>query len=185
MGSGVFEIVTNDTSGTYRAVYGVNREFSLCSSCLSEEVEVGDLDAEVRDGDRAAADLAVASGFGGRRMNRKHEKATIIETIDEPLEMEVISGNVFADLGFENAAEHLLKAGLMAKIQRIIRQSGLTKKAAAKAMGIDPSKLSKMLVGEFEDDSVELLMRHLVALDVDVEIVVKPKTHETGELRVA
>ena len=118
-------------------------------------------------------------------MNRKREKATIIEAIDEPLEMEVSSGNVFADLGFENAAEHLLKAGLMAKIQRIIRQSGLTKKAAAKAMGIDPSKLSNMLVGEFEDDSVELLMRHLVALGVDVEIVVKPKTHETGELRVA
>ena len=118
-------------------------------------------------------------------MNRKHEKATIIETLDEPLEMEVSSGNVFADLGFENAAEHVLKAGLMAKIQRIIRQSGLTKKAAAKAMGIDPSKLSNMLVGEFEDDSVELLMRHLVALGVDVEIVVKPKTHETGELRVA
>ena len=121
-------------------------------------------------------------------MSKKREKAMSGESgesMDEPLEMEVSSGNVFADLGFEDAAEHLIKAGLMAKIQRIIRQRGLTKRAAAKAMGIDPSKLSNMLVGEFEDDSVRLLMRHLVALDVDVEIVVKPKTHEAAELRVA
>ena len=113
------------------------------------------------------------------------KKSPKFENNDEPLKMEVSSGNVFADLGLEDASELLVKSGLMVKIDRIIHQRGLSKKAAAKAMGIDPSKLAEMLVGHFSEDSVDQLMHHLVALGVDVEIVVKPKAHEAAELRVA
>lgn len=38
-----------------------------------------------------------------------------------PLKQEASSGNVFADLGFPDAGEHLVKAGLVVKIDRIIR----------------------------------------------------------------
>ena len=101
------------------------------------------------------------------------------------LEQELSSGNVFADLGMADADEHLIKAGLVVKIDRIIRQRGLTQSAAAQLMGIDQPKVSAMLAGQFRGYSVERLMRFLVALGHDVEIVVKPGKRGAAELRVA
>ena len=101
------------------------------------------------------------------------------------LEMEPGSGNVFADLGLPDAGEHLIKAGLVVKIERTIRQRHLTQAAAAQLMGIDQPKVSAMLAGQFRGYSLERLMRFLVALGHDVEIVVKPLKRGSAELRVA
>lgn len=101
------------------------------------------------------------------------------------LEQESSSGNVFADLGLPDASEHLLKAGLVARIERTIRQRELTQTAAAALMSIDQPKVSAMLAGQFRGYSVERLMRFLVALGHDVEIVVKPRKRGVAELRVA
>jgi predicted XRE-type DNA-binding protein len=101
------------------------------------------------------------------------------------LERESGSGNVFADLGLADAGEHLIKAGLVVKIDRTIRQRHLTQAAAARLMGIDQPKVSAMLAGRFRGYSVERLMRFLVALGHDVEIVVKPVKRGSAELRVA
>jgi predicted XRE-type DNA-binding protein len=101
------------------------------------------------------------------------------------LEQEHSSGNVFADLGFADADEHLIKAGLFIKIDRIIGQRDLTQAAAAQLMGIDQPKVSALLAGQFRGYSVERLMRFLVALGHDVEIVVKPRKRGAAELRVA
>lgn len=101
------------------------------------------------------------------------------------LEQESSSGNVFADLGLPDAGEHLLKAGLVARIERTIRQRELTQAAAAALMSIDQPKVSAMLAGQFRGYSVERLMRFLVALGHDVEIVVKPRKRGVAELRVA
>ena len=101
------------------------------------------------------------------------------------LETEPGSGNVFADLGLADAGEHLIKAGLVVKIDRTIRQRRLTQAGAAQLMGIDQPKVSAMLAGRFRGYSVERLMRFLVALGHDVEIVVKPVKRGSAELRVA
>ena len=101
------------------------------------------------------------------------------------LERESSTGNVFADLGLADAGEHLIKAGLVVRIDRIIRERKLTQAAAAELMGIDQPKVSAMLSGQFRGYSVERLMRFLVALGHDVEIVVKPKKRGAAELRVA
>ena len=103
----------------------------------------------------------------------------------EALKQEPSTGNVFADLGLADAGEHLIKAGLVVRIDRTIRQRKLTQAAAAQLMGIDQPKVSAMLAGHFRGYSVERLMRFLVALGHDVEIVVKPRTRGTAELRVA
>ena len=101
------------------------------------------------------------------------------------LERDPSTGNVFADLGLAGADEHLIKAGLVVKIDRIVRQRQLTQAATAQLIGIDQPKVSAMLAGQFRGYSVERLMRFLVALGHDVEIVVKPRKRGSAELRVA
>lgn len=84
------------------------------------------------------------------------------------------SGNVFKDLGIPNAEEHLVKAQLVFKIDHIMKSRGLKQAETAKLLRIKQPDVSKMLRGEFRQFSVERLLRFLVALDQDVEIVVRP-----------
>jgi predicted XRE-type DNA-binding protein len=90
---------------------------------------------------------------------------------------EVGSRNVFKDLGLPNAEEHLVKAQLVFKIDAILKDRGLTQVEAGKLFGVPQPDVSKMLRGEFRQFSVERLLRFLVALNHDVEIVIKPHRH--------
>ena len=87
---------------------------------------------------------------------------------------EIGSGNVFKDIGVPNAEEHFVKAQLVYKIDTIMKQRGLKQGEAAELFGVRQPDISKMLRGEFRQFSVERLLRFLVALDQDVDIVVKP-----------
>lgn len=99
---------------------------------------------------------------------------------------EIGSGNVFADIGLPNAEEHLIKARLVLKIDRILKARSLKQIEAARLLGVKQPDISNMLRGDFRQFSVERLMRFLVALGHDVEIVVKPhRGRREAELRVA
>lgn len=93
-----------------------------------------------------------------------------------PLETEatVTRDNIFADIGLPNAEEHLVKAKLVLRIDGILRQRGLKQVEAARVMGITQPDVSRLLRGDFRQVSVERLLRFLVALGQDVEIVIKP-----------
>ena len=84
------------------------------------------------------------------------------------------TGNVFKDLGLPNAEEHLVKAQLVFKIDTILKRRRMKQIEAAELLGVRQPDISKMLRGEFRQFSVERLLRFLVALNQDVEIVVKP-----------
>jgi len=79
----------------------------------------------------------------------------------------------FNDLGIPNAEEHLVKAQLVFKIDRIMKRRRLKQAEAAELLGIKQPDVSKMLRGDFRQFSVERLLCFLVALDQDVEIVIK------------
>jgi predicted XRE-type DNA-binding protein len=81
---------------------------------------------------------------------------------------------VFKDIGVPNAEEHFVKAQLVFKIDTIMKGRGMKQVDAAKLFGVRQPDVSKMLRGEFRQFSVERLLRFLVALNQDVEIVVKP-----------
>lgn len=100
---------------------------------------------------------------------------------------EVGGQNVFRDLGLPNAEEHLVKAQLVYKIDTILKERKLKQVEAGKLFGIPQPDVSKMLRGEFRQFSVERLLRFLVALNQDVEIIVRPHRGEaeTATLRVA
>jgi len=84
------------------------------------------------------------------------------------------SRNVFKDLSVPNADAHFVKAQLVFKIDTLMKERGLRQVEAADLFGIRQPDVSKMLRGEFRQFSVERLLRFLVALNQDVEIVVKP-----------
>lgn len=84
------------------------------------------------------------------------------------------------------AEEHVLKAQLVFKIGRLMKERGLKQVEAAGLFGVKQPDVSKMLRGDFRQFSVERLLRFLVALGQDVEIVVKPHCGaEAPALRVA
>ncbi len=96
------------------------------------------------------------------------------------------SGNVFADLGFDEPEEELTRAQLASHIRAIIRRRRLTQTAAASLMGIDQPKVSALLNGHLANFSGERLMRFLTRLGQDIEISVKakPRSRRQGRIRV-
>jgi len=95
------------------------------------------------------------------------------------------SGNVFADLNLPEADVQLLKAGLVTRIDAIIRQRRLTQLEAAKVLGLPQPDVSRLLRGNFREYSVDRLLRLLTALGRDVEIVIrKPRSRRRGRLSI-
>jgi predicted XRE-type DNA-binding protein len=89
-------------------------------------------------------------------------------------------GNVFADAGLPNAGEHMDKARLVSKIDALMRARKLRQIEAARLFGATQPDVSKMLRGDFRQFSAKCLMRFLVALDQDVEIVMRPRRGRAG-----
>jgi predicted XRE-type DNA-binding protein len=101
-------------------------------------------------------------------------------------EVEVGTGNVYADLGYGDADEMLIKAQLVTKIAEIIKRKGLTQTQAAELLGMPQPKLSNLLRGRFRGVSERRLMDCLTKLGRDVQIVVKaaPRSRGAGRLSV-
>ena len=96
------------------------------------------------------------------------------------------STNVYADLGYPDAADLLVKAQLVTKIGEIIALSGSTQAEASRLLGISQPKLSRILRGQFHGISERKLMDCLARLGRDVEIVVRvaPKNRARGSVSV-
>ena len=90
------------------------------------------------------------------------------------------SGNVFEDLGHPRPAEALAKAELARKIAEVIAKRRLTQAAAAELLNLDQPKVSALVRGRLAGFSLDRLVRLLVLLGSDVEIVVKPRARTAG-----
>jgi len=90
-------------------------------------------------------------------------------------EIEISSGNVYTDIGGENAGEMLVKAQLAAGIQEILNTRNLTQTEAAEILGLPQPKLSRILHGHFRGVSEAKMMDCLVRLGRDVRIVIGPE----------
>jgi predicted XRE-type DNA-binding protein len=91
----------------------------------------------------------------------------------EGIEIHEGSGNVYADLGYPDAEEMLIKARLVAKIADIVRSKGLTQVQTAKILGLTQPKVSALLRGQFRGISERKLIECLTSLGRDVQIIVK------------
>ena len=84
--------------------------------------------------------------------------------------IEPSSGNVFADLGFEQPDLELAKAQLSQKIAEELAARRLTQRAAAKLLGIDQPRVSLLVRGKTGQFSLERLIELLGRLSYDVRI---------------
>lgn len=93
--------------------------------------------------------------------------------------------NVFTDLGFapKEAAELKVKAQLTLQIHQRIQELGLTQTRAAERLGLSQPDVSKLMGGRHTGFSVDRLLHLLNALEVDIDIVVRPKVHRRPACR--
>ena len=70
------------------------------------------------------------------------------------------SGNVFADLGFDEGEAVVLqmRAKLMNDLRDFIRSSGMSQTEAAKRLGITQSRVSDLMRGKWDKFSLEMLV---------------------------
>jgi predicted XRE-type DNA-binding protein len=96
------------------------------------------------------------------------------------------SGNVFADLGLPNAEEKQTKVRLAVAINQIIQSQKLSQISAARRLKVNQPKVSALSNYQLDGFSVERLMNFLIALDRDVDIVIrrKPRSRRIGRIAV-
>ena len=91
------------------------------------------------------------------------------------IKFEKSSGNVFLDIGFppEQAHNLLLRADLIVRIERFVKQSGLTQQAAARVLGVTQPRLNQLLKGKIELFSLDALVNMATKAGMRVELRVK------------
>ncbi len=94
------------------------------------------------------------------------------------------STNVYADLGYTDAAEMQRKSQLAGEIARAIKARRLTQEDAATLLGIDQSKVSCITRGQFRGVSEAKLLELVARLGHDVKIVVSPVRWRAGKIEL-
>jgi predicted XRE-type DNA-binding protein len=89
-------------------------------------------------------------------------------------DFEESGGNVFADLGFRNSKQEMLKARLTVEIYKLLKKRGVTQSEAAKLLGTTQAQVSALMRCRPVSVSVGRLMEFLNVLGQDVEVTVKP-----------
>jgi predicted XRE-type DNA-binding protein len=105
--------------------------------------------------------------------------------IIDGIEVEISSGNVFADVELPDAPKLKIKSGLVIEITKAVRKMGLSQEEVGRRMGISQAKVSGLLRGDFTNLSERKLMDCLNRLGYDIEIRLTPGSTQIGHLLLA
>lgn len=95
------------------------------------------------------------------------------------------TANVFADLGFPDAAERQVKLRLAYALNQVLAARKLAHDDAVKMLGVARPNLSALRHYSLAGFSVERLMTLLTGLDHDVEIVIRrSRSRRKGRISV-
>lgn len=108
-------------------------------------------------------------------MSKTKRAETASATAAEEITFEEGSTNFFEDIGATEPVERLAKAQLSRVISMVVKERGLTQKAAAAKLGIAASDMSDLMRGKIRRFSQERLERFLNLLDMHVQIRVGPR----------
>lgn len=95
------------------------------------------------------------------------------------------SRNLFADLGYPDAAERQAKLRLAYALNQVLDERKFTQAEAATVLGVTQPKVSALRRYKLAGFSVERLMTLLTALDQDVEIVIRRKPRSRRAARIS
>ena len=95
------------------------------------------------------------------------------------IEYEESSGNVFADLGLEDADELFTRSRLCFHVYRILTDRKLKQRDIATLLGIKQPEVSHLMSGHFSRFTTDKLLDFLRRLDRKVTIRISP--HRPGE----
>ena len=98
------------------------------------------------------------------------------ETRDKDETVTASSGNVFTDLGFDDADELQAEALLTIEIYRILKRRKLSQRQAAKLLGLAPADVNSLVNMRFSGFSIRRLAGILNKLNRDVEIVIRRRS---------
>lgn len=90
------------------------------------------------------------------------------------VEVEVGSGNVFADIGLPNPEEALAKAEIARQVNLILSSRRLSQVKAGTILGIPQPRVSDLARGRLNKFSLEKLIDFAKRLGNDVEIRIQP-----------
>jgi len=90
------------------------------------------------------------------------------------------STNVFANLGFIDAAERQTKTRLALAVNDLLKARKLKQREIAPLLGIPQPKVSALKNYRLDQFSVEKLMEFLTALNQDVEVMIRPRATAGG-----
>ena len=94
-------------------------------------------------------------------------------------EVEEGSGNVFADLGLDDAEGRLARAKIGFHVFKILEDRGLKQREIAALLGIKQPEVSHLMNGHFSRFTTDKLLDFLKRLDRKVTIRISP--HKPGE----
>jgi predicted XRE-type DNA-binding protein len=78
------------------------------------------------------------------------------------------SGNVFADLGLEDADELFIRGKIGIQVLRILKQRNLKQREISQLLGIPQPEVSHLMRGEFQRFSEGKLLTFLKRLDTEI-----------------
>lgn len=94
-------------------------------------------------------------------------------------DIEIGSGNIFADLGLDDAEELYTRTALGIQVMKSIREKGLSQKEAGKLLGLKQPEVSAIMRAKFSRFSQERLIGFLNRFEQKVTIQVS--RHHRGE----
>lgn len=94
--------------------------------------------------------------------------------------------NVFADIEVRDPEDSLLRAKLAKRIAEMIERERLSQTQIGRVLGVDQSKVSKLVNGRISGFTSDRLLRFLTALGCDVRIeIAKKSPRRRGKVIVA
>ncbi len=85
------------------------------------------------------------------------------------------SGNVFADMGLEDADELMIRAQLGYAVRKILEEKKRKQREIAALLGIDQAEVSKLMGGKYHLFSEGRLLGFLNRLNQKVIMQIKPR----------
>ena len=92
------------------------------------------------------------------------------------------SGNVFEDMGLEDADELIIRAQLGRAVRSILEEKGGKQRELAALLGIDQAEISKLMNGKYHLFSEGRLVGFLNRLDRKVTVHIEPRDQEKRTL---